>query len=141
MEDTIGRSVATPRFLSGLFATFAGIALLLATAGIYGSMLYTVGQRRRELGIRVALGARSGEVMRMLVGHGLTIALAGIAMGTLAALAAARYLESLLWGVDPRDPLTFATVAAALTLAAVAACLLPAWRAGRTDPLETLRSQ
>jgi putative ABC transport system permease protein len=141
MEHRIGLSVATPRFLSVMFALFAGVALLLACAGIYGSMLYSVGQRRKEMGIRLALGAGGGTVVRMVMVYGGIVALAGVTLGTAAAVATSRLMTSLVWGIQPTDPLTFMVVAGALALTAVAACTAPALKAARTDPLETLRAE
>jgi len=141
MERRIGDSVATPRFLSIMFALFAGVALLLACAGIYGSMLYSVGQRRKEMGIRLALGAGGGTVVRMIMAYGGLVSLTGVALGTAASVGTSQLMRSLVWGVQPTDPLTFAVVAGALALTAVTACALPALKAARTDPLETLRAE
>jgi predicted permease len=141
MERRVSASLATPRFLAGLLGGFAAVALLLACGGIYGSMLYTVGQRRREMGIRLALGAARPDLVRLVLRYGVALAVSGVALGTLTGLVISRVLEGLLWGVEPTDGVTFAAVAVLLGSSAVSAALVPAWRAGRTDPLQTLRSE
>jgi ABC-type antimicrobial peptide transport system permease subunit len=138
MEDRVSASLATPRFLSGLLGAFALVALLLACGGIYGSMLYTVGQRKREMGIRLALGAGREDVIGLVLRHGVLLAGAGIAIGIVAGLSLSRTMETLLWGVEPTDPLTFAVVGVALGGSAVLASFVPAWKASRTDPIRTL---
>ncbi|MCG8457691.1 MAG: ABC transporter permease, partial [Holophagales bacterium] len=140
-RQQMSRSVAEPRFLTTILGTFAGLSLLLAAAGLYGSLLYSVGQRRREMGIRLALGARSADLQRLVLGQGLGLTLLGLALGSAGALAAARVLESQVYGITPRDPTTLAATAGALFLAALAACWLPSRRAARTDPLTTLRAE
>lgn len=140
MDDWVSRSVATPRFLALLFGSFAAVALLIAAGGLYGSMLYTVGQRRREMGIRLALGAGSPTVMRLILGQGVRVTAIGVAGGLAAALAVMPLMTSLIWGVEPTDPVTLVGVAAVLAAAALVACALPAWRASRTNPLDTLRA-
>jgi len=139
MEARIARSIATPRFYTILLTTFAAIAFLLAAAGIYGSMLYTVEQRQQEMGIRIALGARPDHVVRMVLGHGMLLAGLGTILGVSVALVASRALESLLFGIGAQDLTTFFAAAAGLFLIATAACYVPARRAARTDPVETLR--
>ena len=129
MEQRVSASVATPRFLAALLSAFAAVALLLACSGIYGSMLYTVGQRRREMGIRVAFGATGRDVMGLVTRYGFLLAGLGVAIGTVAALLMSRVMESLVWGVEATDPLTFAGTAGVLALAAIVASLVPAWRA------------
>ncbi len=141
MRQRVSVSVAGPRFLSVLFAFFAGVALLLASGGIYASMLYTVGQRRREMGIRLALGATGSRLGRLVLGQGVFLATVGVAIGLAAALGLTRLLESIVWGVTTTDPTTFTSVTAFLALVAVGASLIPAWRASRADPLETLRAE
>jgi putative ABC transport system permease protein len=122
-----------------LLAIFAGVALLLAAVGIYGLMSYSVSQRTPEIGIRIALGARSADVLRLVVGQGMILTVFGLAIGVAAALASGQLLASLLFGVSSSDLLTF--VAASLVLGTVAflASYLPARRAARTDPMEALR--
>jgi putative ABC transport system permease protein len=141
MERRVSASLATPRFLAGLLGGFAAVALLLACGGIYGSMLYTVGQRRREMGIRLALGAAAPDIVRLVLRYGVTLAVAGVVLGTLTGLAISRVMEGLLWGVEPTDGVTFAAMAVLLGSSAVSAALVPAWRAGRTDPLQTLKTE
>jgi putative ABC transport system permease protein len=141
MEDVVGTALATPRFTSVLLAIFAALALTLSAVGIYGVLSYLVSRRTREIGIRVAIGARRVDVMRMVLGSGLSLALAGIAGGVVLALAVTRLLAGLLHGVTPADPLTFAGVAALLTAVAIVASTVPAWRASRVDPVLALKSE
>lgn len=141
MEQRVHESVASPRFLAVMLGTFAAVALLLACGGIYGSMLYTVGQRRREMGIRLALGATGRDVIDLVIGYGLMLAVVGVALGTAVALGMSRLVEQLVWGVETSDPLTFGGTALILVLAALAASFVPAWRASRADPLQTLRAE
>ena len=141
VEQRVSASLASPRFLAGLLGFFAAVALLLACGGVYGSMLYTVAQRRREMGIRLALGAGGRDVVRLVMRHGVALALVGVTLGTLAALAMSGVMTAWLWGVEPTDPATYAVVALLLAAAAASAAFVPAWRAGRTDPLETLRAE
>jgi ABC-type antimicrobial peptide transport system permease subunit len=141
MRQRVSDSLATPRFLSLLLGVFAGVALLLACGGIYGSMLYSVSQRQREMGIRLALGAAGGRVIRMILAHGLLLTAIGLGIGVAGALALSRFMEALLWGIEPTDPLTFTGVTLVLALAALAACFVPAYKAARVDPLQTLRAE
>ena len=120
---------------------FAGTALALAAAGIYGVMTYTVTRRRREIGVRVALGASRGQVFRIVLGQGLTTTAIGVAIGIGAALGLTRTIESLLFGVTATDPVTFAAVVGLLALVATLACYLPARRATAADPMEALRQE
>lgn len=139
MEQRLARSARWPRFLATLLGIFAGVALLLALVGVYGVISYAVTQRTHEIGIRVALGARRFDVLKLILRRGLALTLAGIAVGLGAALALARYLEGLLFGVRARDPIVFLSVAAALAVVALAACYVPARRATRVDPMVALR--
>jgi ABC-type antimicrobial peptide transport system permease subunit len=127
-----------------LMGAFACVALLLAAVGIYGVIAYSVAQRAQEIGIRMALGAEKSDVFRAVVGQGLRLSVAGIAMGGLASLILARLLSSfsnLLYRVDASDPITFASVSAALTVVAILACYIPARRAVRVDPMNALRHE
>jgi putative ABC transport system permease protein len=124
-----------------LLGVFAGVALLLACGGIYGSMLYSVNQRQREMGIRLALGADGGSVIRLILGHGLVLTMIGLGIGIAGALALSSLMESLVWGIQSTDPLTFVGVTVVLAAAALAACFFPAYKASRADPLQTLRAE
>ena len=142
MQQIVSESMSSQRFPMILLGTFAGLALLLASIGIYGVISYSVGQRIHEIGIRLALGAEGRDVFRMVVGHGLRLAFAGLAIGTAVALILARVLPSfshLLYGVGASDPTTFVTISAVLTAVAVLACYIPARRATRVDPMVALR--
>jgi putative ABC transport system permease protein len=139
MNDVFGDSVSRQRFLSVLLAIFAAVALLLAAIGTYGVLSYLVTERQREIGIRVALGASAGGIVRLVLGQGLTIAVLGIVSGVIGALALARLTQSLLFGVSPTDPTTYAVVGVAILAIALLACLVPAQRAMRVDPLAAIR--
>lgn len=141
MADRIRQSVSPRRLNLVLFGLFAALALVLASVGLYGVVAYSAGQRTQEFGIRMALGAQSGDVLRMVLGQGLRLALAGVAIGIAAALAVARVLTTLLFGVRPYDPLTIACVALLVTIVALAACWLPAKRATRVAPTTALRCE
>jgi ABC-type antimicrobial peptide transport system permease subunit len=127
--------------LMHLFGGFAGLALLLAAIGTYGMLSYLVTQRRREIGIRMALGAGRETVLRSVMGQGLTLALIGLAAGLAAALVLTRLMEALLFEVRPNDPATLAGVAVLITAVAAAASLVPAFRATRVDPIVALRDE
>jgi predicted permease len=137
----VRHSFAGPRFYSALMGAFAGLALLLAAVGLYASMLYSVRQRSRELGIRAALGADGGDITRMVVGDAGRLALGGLALGSLGAAALARTLGGFLFGIGPADPVTFGAAALLLAVAILAAAYFPARRAGRADPLTVLRAE
>ena len=139
MDDWLADSVAQARFSTLLLSIFAGVACLLAVVGIYGVMAYAVTQRTHEIGVRMALGAQSRDVLSMIVGNGLKITIAGVALGLAGAFALTRLLASLLFEMTPTDPLTFTIVAIALTIVALAACGLPAHRATKVDPMVALR--
>jgi putative ABC transport system permease protein len=139
LEQALASSVAPRRFNLLLLGIFAGAALVLAVVGIYGVMGYAVTQRRHEIGVRMALGARRGEVVRMVVRQGMAIAAAGIAVGVVAALGLTRVMSSLLYEIAPTDGPTFGMVCSVLVAAAFLACLLPALRASKVDPSVVLR--
>jgi len=139
MDQLLAIVLAERRLNMALLAFFAAIAAILATIGIYGVMSYVVTQRSHEIGIRMALGAESRDVLRMIVNEGMKLAILGLLLGLVGAIVATKYLESQLYGIKARDPLTFITVAAALALVALAACYFPARRATKVDPLTALR--
>ena len=139
MGEWISASLARARFSSTLLAIFAAVALLLAAIGIYGVMSYVVGQRRSEIGIRLALGASEDSVWRMVVAGGARLVLTGVLIGIPAAVVLSRFLASLLFETSAADPATIAGVVAALGAVAVAASWVPAWRASRVAPVEALR--
>ncbi|HKV51071.1 MAG TPA: ABC transporter permease [Gemmatimonadaceae bacterium] len=141
LRELVSLSVSRPRFYMSLIASFAAIALVLAAVGIYGVISYTVSQRSRELGIRIALGASGANVMAHVLRPGIALAAGGVAIGLVASLALTRLIASLLFGVTPADPLTFAGVSAVLLGVAVLACVIPARRASRADPLVAMRSE
>src|SRR5581483_2734372 len=139
MDDLIALSLAQQRFNMLLLGLFAALALILAAVGIYGAMAYAVNQRRHEIGVRTALGARRSDVLRLVLRDGAKIALFGIASGVAGGLVLTRLMASLLFEVKPTDPATFAAVAILLALVALAACYIPARRAMRVDPMVALR--
>jgi putative ABC transport system permease protein len=139
MEELLELAVGPRRLLAPLLATFAGVALLLALIGIYGVMAYSVSQRTREMGIRRALGAQHQDILQLVVGQGLMLAAAGVALGVGGAFAATRVMKALLFHVSATDPFTFAGIGVAFLLVALAASYLPARRAARIDPLTALR--
>jgi len=139
LEETLSRSVAQPRFNTLLLAIFAGLALLLTAIGLYGVMAYSVTQRTRELGIRLALGAQRSNVLSLVIRQGMLLAGIGLGVGTVVAFALTRLMESFLFGVSATDPLTFGGIALLLTLVALIACVIPARRATKVDPMVALR--
>jgi predicted permease len=141
LEHTVARSVSQRRFTMLLVGLFAGIALALAAVGVHGVLSYGVVQRTREIGIRMALGARPTRVLRLVVGDGLVLTVAGLAIGLAGSAALTRLLTSLLFGVTATDPATFVAVAAFLTLVALVASYLPARRATKIDPAVALRTE
>ncbi|HKC64429.1 MAG TPA: FtsX-like permease family protein [Pyrinomonadaceae bacterium] len=139
MEEVEARSITSQRFNMLLLGLFAALGLLLAAVGIYGVMSYTVVQSTREIGIRMALGAQAGGVLRLVVGRGMTLALIGMIVGVAASLALTRLMKSLLFGVSATDPATFIMYSLILIVVALAACLIPARRATKVDPMVALR--
>jgi predicted permease len=141
MDQWLDLTAAQPRLNAVLLMIFSAVALLIAAIGIYGVLSYSVTQRTREIGLRMAIGAQPGGVLRWIVREGMVVALAGIAVGLAGAIGVSRLLESLLFGVTARDPATFAGVAVALAVVAGAACYVPARRASRVDPIVALREE
>jgi putative ABC transport system permease protein len=139
LEHVFDRAVAPQRFNSTMLAIFASIAMILAGVGIYGVIAYTVTQRAHEMGIRIALGAQSRDILRLVVGQAMTMTLVGVGCGLVVALALTRTMRGLLFEVSANDPSVFATVALLLTLVALAASFIPARRATKVDPLVALR--
>jgi putative ABC transport system permease protein len=139
MKELVSLKVAHPRFNTWLLGSFSAIALVLALVGIYGVVSYGVTQRTQEIGIRLALGARSQEVVKMVISQGMRAVLIGVLCGTVVAIALTRFLSAYLFAVTPTDPFTFASVVLIFIGVAVAACLVPALRAARVDPMEALR--
>ncbi len=139
MEQIVGESMAPRRFSMMLLAIFAVVALVLASIGIYGMMSYSVAQRTREIGLRMTLGAQRSNVLRLVIGHGMKLALTGVVLGLIASLALTRTMKNLLFGVSATDPLTFVAIAFLLALVALLACWVPARRATKVDPIVALR--
>jgi predicted lysophospholipase L1 biosynthesis ABC-type transport system permease subunit len=138
MAEIVGDSVSTPRFLSLLLGAFAAVALTLAAVGVYGVISYTVRRRTREIGVRVALGADRGTILRLVLRRGMTPVVLGLVLGLASALALHRLVERFLFQVSPTDPVLYAALALFLTATALAACLVPATRATTVDPREAL---
>jgi ABC-type antimicrobial peptide transport system permease subunit len=140
MKGVFAESIRRPRLLAQLLTAFAGLALLLATIGTYGVLSYMVAERQREIGIRMALGAHQSTVLAQVMKQGLVLATIGTALGLAGALGLNRLIASLLFGIQPTDPTTLATVIAVILLVAAFACWLPAWRASRVNPSVVLRA-
>jgi putative ABC transport system permease protein len=136
----LDRGLTSQRFSALILGVFAGVALLLAAVGIYSVLSYIVRGRSREIGIRTALGARTADVLRLVIVEGMSPALVGIAIGMIAALASAKVMETLVFGVSASDPLTLGAVGATLAFVALMASLVPAYRALRLDPVRVLRA-
>jgi putative ABC transport system permease protein len=141
LSEWVNESLAQPRFQAALLTLFGGVALLLAACGIYGVLAYAVNQREREIGVRMALGAQPRSVLWLVIRHGMKLALIGAGIGTAGALALTRVVRSLLYGVSPTDPISFAAGSVLLLLIALLACFLPAHRATRIDPMLAIRNE
>jgi len=141
MDEWVSSNAAQPRLNAILLAVFACVAMLIAAIGIYGVLSYSVNLRTREIGLRMALAAQRGRVLRLIVGEGIAVGAMGIGVGIAGALALSRVLASLVFDVPVRDPVTYSVVAAALTLVALAACIIPARKASRVDPMVALRAE
>jgi serine phosphatase RsbU (regulator of sigma subunit) len=141
MDAVFAESIRQPRLLAQLLGAFAGLALLLAAIGTYGVLSYMVVERRREIGVRMALGAARGSVVALVMKQGLLLTIVGVAVGVAGALGLNRLMESLLFGVQPTDPATLAATTTTIALVAVAACALPAWRAAMVPPMVAMRDQ
>jgi predicted permease len=139
MDDVIGAAVARPRFITVLLGVFAGLALLLAATGTYSVLSYLVSERRQEIGIRMALGADRARILKQFLLRGLVLSGIGLGLGLMASVGLSRMLSALLFNVAPNDPRTLAAVAAVIAAVAIVACVIPAWRATRLDPLVVLR--
>ena len=140
-EEALNNSLAEPRLYTVLLGVFAALALSLAAVGIYGVMSYAVTERTREIGVRMALGAQAGNVLKLVIGEGMTLALIGVAIGSGASVALTRLMSGLLFGVSATDPMTFVVIAILLSVAALLACYIPARRAAKVDPMVALSSQ
>jgi putative ABC transport system permease protein len=141
LDDTLSRSIASQRFSATALTAFAVLALLLVVGGVYGVTSYTVSARRREMGVRLAMGARPADLLRAVIVEALRAATTGVAIGLLLTFAGTRLLRSMLFGVSAVDPLVLASACLILTMATILASALPARRASRTDPLVTLRGE
>jgi predicted permease len=141
MDEVVARYLEERRFALELLAVFAGLALLLASIGIYGVMAYTFSQRTNEIGIRIAIGAQRGDILKIAMAEGALIVVFGLAAGLAGSLVLTRFLQTMLFNVRPTDPITFAAISALLAVATMAASLVPAWRATRVDPVVALRHE
>jgi ABC-type antimicrobial peptide transport system permease subunit len=141
MADIVAASVTEPRFYTVLLGAFAGIAVALAVIGIYGVMAHSVAQRTREIGIRAAIGARRSQILALVLKQAAVVTLAGVAIGLAGAAAVTRYLQAMLFGLTPLDPVTFAVVPLILAAVATLASYIPARRATKIDPLIALRCE
>jgi putative ABC transport system permease protein len=141
MTEVISRSVWQPRLYAILFGVFAAVALALASIGVYGVMAYSVSERTREIGVRVALGAQRRDVLKLVVAQGMALTLIGAGLGLVGALGLTRLMQSMLFEVSATDPLTFAALAVLLSVVAMLACYLPARRATKVDPMVALRCE
>jgi ABC-type antimicrobial peptide transport system permease subunit len=141
MDDVVSATLSTPRFTGVLLGMFAALAVVLSAIGIYGVLSYLVSRRTREIGIRMAIGAGRGQVLRMVLGSGLSLAIVGAGIGLVCAAGVARLMRSVLHDVAPTDPATFVFVAVTLPAIALLASAVPAWRATRVDPIVALKAE
>jgi ABC-type antimicrobial peptide transport system permease subunit len=139
MDEWLANGAAQPRLNAVLLVVFAAVAMLIAAIGIYSVLAYSVNQRTREIGVRMALGAPRAHVLRMVVREGMAVGAIGVAAGVAGALAVSRVLDSLVFDVQVRDPITYVAVAASLAVVALVACIIPARKASRVDPIVALR--
>jgi putative ABC transport system permease protein len=141
MDAMLDKSIATERFRAALISSFAGVGLLLAMLGVYGTVAYSVAQRRFEFGVRIAFGAERGTILRLVLGHATRMAFAGIVIGVALSVVLARLVESMLVGVRPTDPISLGLVSAVLLITALGAALGPGWSATRVSPMAALRAE
>jgi putative ABC transport system permease protein len=141
LEASAGAALIAQRTGSMLLGLFGIVALFLSATGLYGVLAYSVSERQREIGIRIALGASAGDMVKLVIGQGVKLIMLGTAIGLLAALGVTRLIASLIFGVSPTDPLTFAGVAVLLVIFALLACYLPARRAAKVDPMVALKCE
>jgi len=141
MTMYVERATAPARFTAVLAGTFAGLALLLAAVGIYGVISYSVSRRMHEMGVRMALGASSSDVLRLVMGEGLLLTVGGMLLGVVAAFAGARYLRALIYGISYTDPLTYGVAAIVIPMAALIGCWWPASRAASANPVDAIRAE
>jgi len=141
MGQLVSNSIVRPRLYATLLGTFAAVAVALAAVGLYGVMAFAVTQRTREIGIRIALGARRSAIMKLVIGQSLVLVAAGVALGLGASAAVTQYLEGMLFGVTPSDPMTFAVVSGLFVLVALAAAFVPARRASLVEPVIALKTE
>jgi ABC-type antimicrobial peptide transport system permease subunit len=141
MDEVLGRNTLEASFDATLLLVFAGLSLLLAAVGLFGVLSYIVAQRTTEIGIRIALGAKRAQIVRLTLVDGLRPALFGLLLGLAAGAGSVKLIESMLFGTRPFDPIVFAVVSATLLAVAALACAMPAWRASRLDPMQALRTE
>jgi putative ABC transport system permease protein len=139
MREVVDRTTAVERVAVTMLGVFGALALVLAAIGLYGVLSYSVSQRSRELGLRMALGADASNLMRLVMSNGLSLTAGGVVLGLAVALGTTRLMGNLLYKVSPRDPVAFGSALVVMAVAALVACWLPAWRAMRTDPARALR--
>ena len=141
LQDALDPQIRPWRLGASMFVIFGLLALLIAAVGLYSVLAYLVSQRTQELGVRMALGARAADILRLIVREGLIMTMLGMALGTLIATLAGRFIAAMLFDTSPRDPAVFAVVGMTLLAAALVALLVPAWRAARVDPAQALRAE